>query len=218
MVQNMINTLILEDERKSIKERLSVIKNLEELMHNHLEAVKDTPSYHQAILKMFFEHKGHYKNIEACYAQMDYEDKTYIVERYANNYERSYQFVDTECLKFEERLWRFAIYHPIKWAKVTQNIAHDEKCSDINTYEGIILLNSIIHNGIYGDWHLNIALKDNNMVLLSYDSPIEKSFIDQGYKITYADQENLIKCLDKLDNKKNVEFNNIYSLQKRKYK
>lgn len=214
----MINSLVLEDERNNIKERLNVIKSLEELMQNHLEAVKDTSSYHQTIFKMFHEHKGHYKNIEACYAQMDYEDRTYIVERYADNYQRSYQFVETDCLKFEERLWRFAIYHPIKWAEVTKNIAYNENATDINTYEGIILLNSVIQNGIYGDWHLNIAFKPNSMLLLPYDVSNEQSYTDQGYKITYADQENLSKCLDKLDNKKNVEFNNIYSLHKRKIK
>jgi hypothetical protein len=141
------------------------------------------------------EERQRYPNIKIDDATRVEEIKAEIERRIINRYHGlGYEHVSSENIEFETRMWQFARNNPELWSVMTQFISWGE--TDVQSYLGFSLMDSIIHNGVYDDWDLELVEHEG---VICFKPESDASF-KNGKRINqYLSEKSMKALLDKLE-------------------
>lgn len=182
--------------------REETIKNLEANLERIFAYVKNDESFHTSVVEDYRRYKDYYKDLPECYDKTiaSYERCIY---RYSGDLAGGYEYFGVDSLQLEYRLWTFAENNPEQWYLMTEKIAFNDQCANIFTPEGFSFMDNFIHNGIYDDWCLGLASKNEKSehIFFNIDSDdLKQEYIDNGYDVAYVNEKVIKKLLNQLEN------------------
>lgn len=182
--------------------REEAIKNLENNLERIFSYVKNDESFHTSVVETYRRYKDYYKDLPDCYDKTieSYERSIY---RYSGSLARGYESYGVESLLLENRLWSYAENNPEHWYLMTEKIAYNDQSANIFTPDGFSFMDNFIHNGIYDDWCLGLASKNDigEYIFFNNDSDdLKQEYLDNGYEVAYVNESTVKKLLNKLEN------------------
>lgn len=188
--------------------REDTIKNLENNLERIFSYVKNDESFHSSVVERYKRYKEHYKDLPQCYNETTaaYERSIY---RYSGSLAQGYSGYDIESLQLENRLWSFAENNPEQWYLMIEKIAFGDQSANIFTPEGFSFMDNFIHNGMYDDWCLGLASKNDISEHIFFNienDNLKKEYLDNGYHVAHVNENSIKILLDILENVPMVEI------------
>jgi hypothetical protein len=191
-------------------ERNYCIASLEQNLNRIFNFVKYDESFYKMVKSDFNTYRNHYENIEDCSNIIEKNYREHIINRYTGSSSSGYAHVTAEDIKLEEKVWLFAEKNQEHWFLMTEKIKHTDNSSNIFTAEGFSFIDSFIHNGIYDDWTLCIAKKDNDIVFIHDIEQENTEYKQAGYDIVKLNSQTILDTLKSIEDNK---FKNIKKLK-----
>lgn len=188
-------------------DRNEAIETLEKKLEHIFSYVKNDENFHSSVVRDYKKYKEHYKDLLDCYNKT-LESYDHIIHRYSGDLASGYEHFDLESLILEHRLWSFAQNNPEQWYMLIEKIAFTDQSANIFTPDGFSFMDNFIHNGMYDDWCLGLASKQEVSEHVFFDvenDSLKKQYIDTGYNVVNVNEKSIKSLLDILENVPEIE-------------